>query len=124
MSGAVDNDYDDALKDAREEVEGALAEIQRDPVQGGLAIDLVTRQPLFIRRQVAETLVEYYEREGFDLSTYNGHPWLPITADDAVYECVFVPRDPGEVHKIKQTYDYPRGRLMTIPVWEAWGDDE
>jgi len=123
-TGAIDNDYDDSLRDAREEIEAELAGLQTEPMKGGVAMDLVTRQPLFVHRKVADTVVEYHEEEGFNLATYKQHPYLPVTADDAVYECVFISRSAEGAHKIGQTYDYPRGRLMTLPVHKAWQEED
>lgn len=99
-----------------------------DPVAGGLALDLVTRQPLFVRRVVADSVTDYAEAEDFDLLTYKMHEYLPVREDDTVYECVFV-ADIGaqSLHEWggASTYDFPEGRLAVVPVWEAWeGDDE
>lgn len=100
-----------------------------DPVPGGLAVDLVTHQPLFVRTAVADTVAEYAEAEDFDLAGYKMHPFLPVREDDTVYECVFIGdlgvkslHEWGDV----KTYDLPRGRLATVPVWDAWqeADDE
>jgi len=122
IQGAVDQDYDEAERSPREQLEATLAQFQTQPVEGGVAIDLVTRQPLYIRRRVADSVVEYYDEEGFDLASYKTHPYLPVQLDDPVYECVFVPRDAESIHSISKTYDFPRGRLATVPVWTAWGD--
>lgn len=122
--GAIDNEYDDAELSAREQLERSVADTQREPVEGGLAVDLVTRQPLFVRRKVAETCAEYYEQEGFNLLEYKTHPWLPVRVDDAVYECAYLDGNPEQAWKFSRTYSFPRGRLMTIPVWRAWeGED-
>lgn len=96
-----------------------------DVVVGGLAFDLVTRQLLLVRRRVADDLVAYYEREAFDLYNYGVHPYLPVTPDDPVYECVYVADE--SVQKLdewggKKTYDFPAGRLAVVPVMEAWTD--
>lgn len=120
---AIDNDFDDAEQSYDEQLEAALEGINTEPIEGGIAIDLVTRQPLFIRRKVADSCREYYEAEGFDLATYNEHPFLPVRPDDAVFECVFVGGVEGG-HKPGKTYDYPRGRLMTVPIDLAWRDAE
>lgn len=116
--GALDHGFDDSVR------LGLDASIQTEPMAGGVAIDLVTRQPLFVRRIVVEDLWEYYELEGFDLASYKTHPYLPVREDDTVYECVFVSGDPQGAHKPGDTYDFPRGRLMHYPIEQAWGDDD
>jgi hypothetical protein len=121
--GAVDNDFDDAERPYAERVEAALDGIQTEPYKGGIVIDLVTRQPLFVRRQVADTLAEYYDAEGFDLATYKQHAFLPVRPDDAVFECVFI-GGVDDLHGSRKTYDYPRGRLAVVPVDLAWRDAE
>lgn len=121
--GAIDHDYDDGLRDAREALEDALKDVQTEPMAGGVAIDLVTRQPLFVRRVVADTIVEYYEEEGFDLNSYKTHPYLPVSPDDTVYEVVYITSKPEQAHNPGKTYDMPRGRLMTIPIQESWADE-
>lgn len=123
--GAIDNDFDDSEQSYDEQVASALADINTDPLEGGVAIDLVTRQTLFVRQQVAETCRDYYEAEGFDLVTYKMHPWLPgIGPENAVYECVYVDDNPQNVHKPGKTYDFPAARLMAVPVDLAWRDAE
>lgn len=123
--GAIDHDFGEAERDAREHLADALAEYHRtEPMAGGVALDLVTRQPLFVRRRVADDLAEYYEAEGFDLLTYKMHPYLPVDVDDAVYECVFVPRSAEKAHSVGKTYDYPAGRLMHLPVETAWLEED
>lgn len=95
-----------------------------EPVPGGLAYDLVTRQLLFIRRQVSENLVDYMLEESFDLLNYNEHPYLPVQPGDAVYECVFLADVTAKTlddWADADTYDFPRGRLAVVPVQEAWG---
>lgn len=120
--GAIDNDFDDAEQSYEQQLADALDGVQTEPMAGGVAIDLVTRQTLFIRRKVADSLAEYYDDEGFDLATYNEHPFMPVRPDDAVFECVFV-EGPKGAHNQGRTYDYPRGRLMTVPVDLAWRDE-
>lgn len=121
--GAVDAEYDDGLKPYHERVEAALEDVQTAPVVRGIAIDIVTRQPVFVRERVADTLAEYYEAEGFDLYTYKMHPYLPgIAVDNAVYECVYLDGNPQNAHKVGKTYDFPRARLMHYPVEQAWTD--
>jgi hypothetical protein len=119
--GAIDNDYDDAERSAREILEANQPPVT-DVMVEGVAFDLVKRQPLYVRQRVADDLVEYYEQEEFDLLNYNQHPYLPVTIDDPVYECVFLGNAEG-LHNCNKTYDYPAGRLAVIPVHEAWTDD-
>jgi hypothetical protein len=119
--GAVDADYDDALAEYDERVAEALAGVQREPVPGGIAIDLVTRQAMLVKEQVADTCRAYHEREGFDLVTYKMHPWLPgIGPDNAVYEAVYLDGNPQNAHKPGRTYDFPSARLMHYPAEMAW----
>jgi hypothetical protein len=118
--GAVDHDYDENELPASEQI--GLDGVQTDPMAGGIAFDLVTRQPLFVHQVVSPTVVEYYEREGFDLLGYKTHPYLPVRPDDTVYECVFITRDAERAHKPGDTYDFPRGRLMHVPIEQAWGE--
>jgi hypothetical protein len=120
--GAIDNQFEDAERDAADVVGSDMPETPFDPFAGSVAIDLVTRQPLFVHKEVACTLVEYYENEGFDLLSYKMHPYLPVHKTDSVYECVFLPRSAEDAHNIGKTYDYPRGRLMHVPITQAWFD--
>jgi len=121
--GAVDNDYSDAKRSYEDRVADALADVQTEPMIGGVAIDLVTRQAMLVRQRVADTLGEYYERENFDLLTYKMHPYLPgVGADNAVYECVYIDGNPQNAHKPGKTYDFPAGRLIHFPVEQAWND--
>ena len=122
--GAIDNDFDEAKLNPTEQLLDSVVGIQTEPIPGGIALDLVTRQPLFVKEQVADSVVEYFEEENFNLLDYKMHPYLPVGPEDAVFKCVFIPRSAEKVHKIKQTYDYPRGRLMAVPVQEAWIDDD
>lgn len=119
---AVDQDYDDALLDARDHLEENQPAVTA-PVPGGLAFDLVTRQLLFVREEVAPDLATYYEREEFDLLNYKMHPYLPVEIDDAVFECVYLAdvtaEKLGEWDSAK-LYDFPAGRLAVVPVMEAW----
>jgi hypothetical protein len=118
---AVDHDYDEAERSYAEQVADALAGVQQSPVPGGVAIDIVTRQPMFVREKVADSLAEYYEDEGFDLLTYKMHPWLPgIGIDNAAYEAVYLDGNPQNAHKPGKTYDFPEARLMHFPVEMAW----
>lgn len=121
--GAIDRDFEDAERSYYEQLEAALEGVNTEPMEGGVVIDLVTRQTLFIRQKKADTLAEYYEAEGFDLATYNEHPFMPVRPDDAVFECVFI-EGPKGGHNVGKTYDYPRGRLMTVPIDLAWRDTE
>jgi hypothetical protein len=123
-SGAVDNDYDDAERDARDRLTERLDAMDREIKPHDLVIDLVQGRPLFVRRSKG-TAVDYFESESFDLTTYKAHPWLPITPDDEVFECVFVPTKPQDIpsERSHKTYDYPRGRLARIPVEWLYGSD-
>lgn len=123
-SGAVDNDYDDAERSYAEQVADAVEGVQTDPMQGGVAIDIVTRQAVFVRQKKADTLAEYYDAEGFDLYTYKMHPYLPgIDVENAVYECVYLDGNPQNAHKPGKTYDFPSARIMHYPAEQAWGND-
>ena len=123
-AGAIDNDYDDAERPYADRVADALEGIRTEPVAGSLAIDVVTRQLLFVRSKVADDLSAYYEQEGFDLLTYGPHPWLPgVTIENAAYECYYVNDlsidgidDLGK----RSDYDFPAGRLAVVPVEQAW----
>lgn len=124
--GAVDHAYNEAERSAREELEGELANLgapTHDGLSAGdIAFDLVTRQPLFILDTVAPDLVTHYEREEFDLASYKQHGWLPVTLDDAVYECAFL-GSLDDLHSFSNTYHYPAGRLARVPVELAGGDE-
>lgn len=121
--GAIDHEFDENERSYDERLADALEGIQTDPMAGGVAFDLVTRQPLFVRSKVADSLAEYYAAEGFDLATYKMHTYLPVRPDDAVYECVFL-GDLDSLHTSRKTYDFPRGRLAHVPVENAWTDSE
>jgi hypothetical protein len=124
-NSAIDHDFDDAEQNYDEQVEAALADINTSPLEGGVAIDVVTRQAVFVRRQVADTCREYYDAEGFDLATYKMHPWLPgIGPENTVYECVYIDGNPQNAHKQSRTYDFPSARLMHLPVEQAWSEAE
>jgi len=119
--GAIDADWSDAEQDYREQLADALAEVPQEPLAGGIAIDLVTRQAMYVRERVADSCAEYYDKEGFDLVTYKMHPWLPgIDPDNAVYECVYLDGNPQNAHKPGRTYDFPAARLLAVPVAMAW----
>jgi len=116
MTDDTDAEYEDDLEDA-------LDGVRTEPMAGGIAIDLLTRQPLLVRQQVADTLAEYHREEGFDLATYKQHPWLPVRADDAVYECYYINEltlDGLDDWGSTRDYDFPRGRLAHVPVEMAW----
>ena len=123
-TGAIDNDYSDAERDYADRVADALEGIRTEPVAGSLAIDVVTRQLLFVRSKVADDLETYYEQEGFDLLTYGPHPWLPgVTAENAAYECYYVndlSLDGIDGLGKRRDYDFPSGRLAVVPVEQAW----
>lgn len=119
--GAIDNNFDDGEQSYDEQLAAAFEGVQREPVPGGIAIDVVTRQAMFVREQVAETCRAYYAEENFDLVTYKMHPWLPgIGPDNAVYEAVYLDGNPQNAHKPGRTYDFPSARLMHVPVEMAW----
>ena len=121
--GAIDADFDDAELSYEERVATALEGARTDPVAGGVAIDIVTRQAVFVRQQKYHSLEAHYEAEGYDLATYKMHAYLPgIDVDNAVYECVYVDANPQNAHKPGKTYDFPSARLMHLPVEQAWGD--
>ena len=123
-TGAIDNDYDDAERPYSDRVADALEGIRTEPVAGSLAIDVVTRQLLFVRSKVADDLSAYYEQEGLDLLTYGPHPWLPgVTIENAAYECYYVndlSLDGIDDLGKRRDYDFPEGRLAVVPVEQAW----
>lgn len=127
-SGAVYNDYDDGMRPYAERVADALADVRTEPVPGSLAIDVVTRQLLFVRARVADDLGEYYEQEGFDLATYGVHPYLPgVTVENAAFECYYVndlSLDGLDDLSGRRPYDFPAGRLAVVPISNAWRDGE
>lgn len=126
--GAVDNDFDDAEKPAAERLaesfKAAVGDVptHRDLGAGDLAIDLATQQLLYVKRVEAETVVEHFDAEGFDLASYDFHPWLPVRSDDTVLECIYVnDLSPQSLHKGGREYSFPSGRLARVPV-EQYGD--
>jgi len=123
-TGAIDNDYGDAERDYAEQVADALADVRTELVPGSVAIDLVTRQLVFVREEAYPTCADHYEAEGYDLCTYKMHPWLSVTPDDSVYEVAFLDGNPENVHKTGRTYDYPASRLIPVPVEQAWNEAE
>lgn len=122
--GAIDQDFDDAERSYEEQVDAALEDVLTEPVESGVALDLVTRQLVYVHERVADSLEEYYHEEDFDLATYKTHPFLPVRLDDAVYDVVFMNADADRIHKPGKTYAFPRGRLATVPVDLAWRDVE
>ena len=123
--GAIDADFEDVELSYEERVANALDGVQTEPVAGGVAIDIVTRQPVFVRQCTYDSLEAHYEAEGYDLATYKMHAFLPgVDTDNAVYECVYVDGNPQNAHKPGKTYDFPSARLMHLPVEQAWGDME
>jgi len=119
--GAVDHDYEEGERPYAELLAEALEGVQQEPIEGGIALDLVTRQAMYVRKQVADTCRDYYHEEGFDLVTYKMHPWLPgIGPENAVYEAVYLDGNPQNAHKPGRTYDFPSARLMHFPVEMAW----
>jgi len=123
--GAVDSDFEDAELSYAERVEDALAGAQTDPMAGGVAIDLVTQQPVFVRAEKYSDLKAHYEAEGYDLATYKMHPYLPgIDVDNSVFECVYLDGNAQNAHKPAKTYDFPEARLIHLPVEQAWGELE
>lgn len=122
-NGAIDNEFAANEREARDQIEDALADHNRSVEPGDIAIDLVYHRPIFVRRVVADSCVAYWEDgEDFDITTYKAHPYLPVTADDRVVECVFIPTKPGDItHEPgSKTYDYPTGRLARVPVEHLW----
>lgn len=118
----------DESSDYAARVEAALEDIRTEPVAGSLAIDVVTRQLLFVRERVADDLEAYYEQEGFDLLTYGPHPWLPgVTVDNAAYECYYVndlSLDSVDDLGGRRDYAFPAGRLAVVPIEQAWNGSE
>lgn len=125
--GAIDNSFEDAERDAREQLEDRLADLNApthaEMGPGDIAFDLVQRQPLLVLDKTADSLVEHFEQsdDGFCLADYKQHAWLPVRPDDPVFECVFIGSIEG-LHSFSNTYDYPAGRLARVPVELAGGD--
>jgi hypothetical protein len=124
MAGAIDNEFDEAEQSPKKVFEEAIEELDCDLEAGSVALDLVTRQPLYVHEHVADDLYEYYERDGFDLYSYKSHPSLPVEPTDSVFECVYIAHDPQQAHNAGKCYDFPEGRLMKVPLAEAWDDDD
>jgi len=114
------DDDADTRDDFKADTEAQLGDTQTEPMAGGVALDLVTRQPLFVRQVKYDDLREHYDAEGYNLLAYKSHPYLPVSVDDRVFECVFIGHDPESAFKAGDTYDFPEGRLMHVPVEEAW----
>lgn len=122
-NGAIDNDWEDSERSTGEVMRAAIEDLDHELSAGSVAIDLVTSQPLYLHEQVADDLAEYKDENDFDLFSYKSHPYLPVRLDDRVFECVFVTHDPQQAHNSGKTYDYPEGRLMKLPLSEAWDDE-
>lgn len=123
--GAVDHSFDAAERPTREVLQEEVADVRTATLPGSVALDLVTRQLLLVRRESYPDLAAHYEAEGYSLLSYGVHPYLPVTVDDAVYECVYL--SDTSVESLAnfgeaKTYDFPAGRLAHVPVEEAWGD--
>lgn len=113
---------------ARDKVERELDKYATELRRGDVALDMVTGRPLYVIERVAGDAVEYYQDQdgNFDLTTYKVHPWLPVTPDDAVFACVFIPtklQDIPERPEKGKVYDYPRGRLARVPIEHLFGSD-
>lgn len=122
--GAIDRDYDDSEQPYENQVADALDGVQTELMPGDVAIDLVTRQTLYVRDVEYPSLEAFFEEEGYCLATYNEHPFLPgVTLENRVLECVFV-EGPDGVHNQSRTYSYPEGRLMRVPCDLAWREEE
>lgn len=118
-SGAVDSDFDDAAHDVRDRIESELDDFPTSIERGDIVIDLVKDRPLFVRGIEADSAVEYADGNGnFNLTTYKAHPWLPVTPDDTVFDCAFVPTTADKIptDAEDQSYAYPEGRLARVPV--------
>lgn len=124
-SGAIDRDFDEAELSYDQRVESVLRDVQQDPQAGGIAIDLITRQAVFVRQQTYDNCRDHYEEEGYCLVTYKGHPWLPgISVENAVYECSYIDGNPQNAHKQGKTYEFPSARLMALPIELSWDEYE
>lgn len=118
-NGAIDNDWSDAERDARDQLEAALGDLDARPhgewEVGDAAIDLVTRQTLIVVEIEYDSVIEHYQAEEFDLATYKQHAFLPVTLEDTVLNCVFV-GGVDDLHSFTDTYSYPEGRLARVPI--------
>jgi len=125
VDGAVDHSFDEAERPTREVLQEEVADVRTAPLPGSVALDLVTRQLLLVRRESYPDLAAHYEDEGYSLLSYGVHPYLPVSVDDAVFECVYLSDVTAESlagFADAKTYDFPAGRLAHVPVEEAWGD--
>lgn len=52
-NGAIDNEFDAAERSAEERLTAGVADVPTEPQPGGVAFDLVLRQPVYIRAIVA-----------------------------------------------------------------------
>lgn len=121
-SGAIDNEFDDFEESPRHVLEENLSAFAAEVKPGDVVIDMVENRPLYVRRVKADTAVEFFEEQDFDLTTYKAHPWLPVTPDDTVFETVFLPTKLKDIPTSEgdKTYDYPRGRLARVPIEFLW----
>lgn len=122
--GAIDNEFTDAERPPDERLFDAAAGYTRELSTGDVAVDLVTGQPVYVIAHVSTSVVDFLETEEFDLLTYKYHPYLPITAGDPVFECVFIPTNAQDlIHpdKSTSTYDFPRGRLARVAIEDVTG---
>lgn len=125
-NGAIDHQFEDAERSPQEQIEAALADVNREPQAGDVVIDLVYHRPMYVKGVEAATCYEYWEYADFDLTTYKAHPYLPVEADDTVLTCVYIPTKPGDVTHDRdkgKSYDFPAGRLMRVPLELIWGGD-
>lgn len=107
-----DSEYDEY----RERMATEHANAQTDPSVPGIARDLETGQYLVVTAVVADDLVEYAVEEGLDLLNYKSHAYLPVRIDDSVYTCTYLSSERRGGWKLGDDYDFPRGRLQTIPI--------
>lgn len=124
--GAVDHSFDEAERSTREVLQEGVADVRTAPLPGSVALDLVTRQLLLVRRESYPDLAAHYEAEDYSLLEYGVHPYLPVSVDDAVYECVYLSDVTAESlanFGDAKTYSFPAGRLAHVPTEEA-GDGE
>lgn len=117
--GAIDEPFSANEREAREQIEDGLAKHNTGIKAYDVAIDLVYHRPVLVRRKIADSCVAYWnDGKDFDITTYKAHPYLPVTPDDAVFECVYLPTKPGDIRHTPgdNTYDFPAGRLARVPV--------
>lgn len=116
--GAVDKSFDAAERDARSILQENIDSFPSDIRGGDVVIDLVKNRPLYVRRKVADTAVDYFDTQDFDLTTYKAHPFLPVSPDDTIFECAFLPTTVEDIRTsaASKSYDYPTGRLIRVPV--------